>query len=158
MTLKDLIKPQEGYRGKPYRDTVGKLTIGNGRNVDDVGISEDELAHLGRTLEDILENGVSESEADYLLGNDIEKAIRECRRVFPWFEELDNVRQAVVVDMVFNMGLSAFLTFKNTIAMIKVGNYRGAAEHMKASLWHKQVGKRADDLARMMETGHAYAG
>ena len=34
--LKNDIKRHEGFRSKPYKDTVGKTTIGYGRNLDDV--------------------------------------------------------------------------------------------------------------------------
>lgn len=135
MTLKDLIKRHEGKRLKPYRCTAGKLTIGFGRNLEDKGITEEE--------------------AEFMLDNDIKAVISACRETFSWFAFLDNVRQAVVADMVFNLGLSGFLKFKNTIAAIRSRNWEGAADEMKNSAWYGQVGTRAERLVEMMRTGHA---
>lgn len=36
----------DGLRLKPYRDTRNKLTIGVGRNLDDVGITREEALML----------------------------------------------------------------------------------------------------------------
>ncbi|MBE7415099.1 MAG: lysozyme [Deltaproteobacteria bacterium] len=132
MTFKELLVKHEGLRLKPYRCTAGKLTIGVGRNLEDRGISNDE--------------------AMLLLDNDIEQTLRECR-TFPWFEQLDNVRQAVVASMVFNLGLSKFQKFKKTIAALEAGDYAEAAREMVLSDWFTQVGKRGPELMEMMRTG-----
>lgn len=134
MTLQDLLIRHEGLRLKPYRCTAGKLTIGVGRNLDEAGISE--------------------TEAMMLLNNDVEKCIQQAKSNLPWFAGLDNVRKAVVVSMVFNLGIEGFAKFKSTIASIKAGKYDEAADNMMQSLWAKQVGKRAEELSYMMRTGH----
>lgn len=137
--MKDLVKTMlvvdEGLRLKPYRDTVGKLTIGIGRNLDDVGISKDE--------------------AFYLLENDIQRAIQDATDIFgtsAWLS-LDEVRQAVILDMLFNLGKSRFLTFKKFIQAVKEKDFERAAEEMLDSRWARQVKKRAERLAYMMRTG-----
>ena len=43
-----MLKRHEGLRLKPYQDTIGKLTIGYGRNLDDRGISKEEAEYLLR--------------------------------------------------------------------------------------------------------------
>lgn len=131
--LTEQLKRHEGIRNKPYKDTVGKLTIGIGRNLDDVGLSGDEI--------------------EYLLQNDIKRAIEDAKKAVKTFDSLTLSRQAVVANMVFNLGLSRFLGFKNTIAAIERGDYKKASEGMLASLWAKQVGKRATELAKLMEEG-----
>jgi len=125
----------EGLRLKPYRDTVGKLTIGVGRNLDDVGISRDE--------------------AEYLLRNDIAKVMASLSK-FDWFNSLDFVRRKVIIDMAFNLGLGGLLLFKNMISAIKEQDYKRAAAEMLDSKWAQQVKTRADRLALMMETGKDY--
>jgi lysozyme len=127
-----MLKKHEGFRSKPYKDTVGKLTIGYGRNLDDVGISKEE--------------------ADYLLRSDIAKAAFQLNQQL-WVKPLNGPRKAVLLMMVFNMGMNGFLEFKNTIEHIKKGEFADAAKHMLDSKWAKQVGKRADELAKIMETG-----
>jgi lysozyme len=135
--VEQLIK-HEGIRYKPYRDTVGKLTIGVGRNLDDVGLSDDEV--------------------QYLLINDIKKVQDQLNQKLPWWSQLNPVRQKVLLDMAFNMGIDGLLGFKNTLGMIQRGDYAGAAQGMLASKWAKKVGKRAERLAKMMETGEDYSG
>jgi len=123
----------EGLRLKPYRDAKRKLTIGVGRNLDDAGITR--------------------AEALMLLDNDIATVRRDVTRAFPWFPGLDPVRKDVVLDMVFNLGLSGFRRFEKTIAAIRAGDWENAAREMLSSRWASQVGKRATELAAMMERG-----
>ena len=135
--LREQLIRHEGLRLRPYRDTSGRLTIGVGRNLDDKGITKAEALEL-------LENDISECLTDLV--------------TFPWFERLDAVRQRVVIDMRFNLGPSKFREFKQTIAAIADGRYGRAADHMLASKWAGQVGKRAETLAAMMRTGIASDG
>lgn len=134
-TLLAELKRDEGVRLKPYTDTVGKLTIGVGRNLTDVGISDDECTAL--------------------LQNDIDKVLSQLDRSLPWWRKLDPVRQRVLVNMAFNMGMTGLLTFKNTLAAVQSGSYAAAAAGMLASKWATQVGARAERLADMMRTGAA---
>lgn len=131
--LREQLIRHEGYRQFPYRDTVGKLTIGCGRNLDDVGISR--------------------TEAETLLDWDIAHAEAGLRQRYVWFPDLDPVRQAVLVNMTFNMGLVTLGQFRNTLAMVASGDYEGAALGMLQSKWATQVGNRAKELAEMMRTG-----
>lgn len=122
----------EGRRRLPYYDTVGKLTIGVGFNLTDVGLYDDEI--------------------DFILKRRIERAA-EAAATLPAFNRMDPTRQAVLVDMVFNMGLDTVKQFVNTLHHMEVGNYEKAAQGMRQSKWYKQVGRRAEELARIMETG-----
>jgi lysozyme len=127
------LRLHEGERLKPYRCTAGKLTIGVGRNIEDRGITAEESA--------------------YLLANDIAREERALIQALPWVAQLDEVRQRVLLDMAFNMGLGGLLQFKNTLATIKAGDYAKAATMMLDSRWASQVGQRAERLSRMMATG-----
>lgn len=127
------LRLHEGERLKPYRCTAGKLTIGVGRNLEDRGISREESAML--------------------LANDIANEERELLRALPWTSKLDEVRQRVLLDMSFNLGLVGLLGFKNTLATIQAGDYQRAAAMMLDSKWAQQVGQRAERLSRMMATG-----
>ncbi|MGN7613057.1 glycoside hydrolase family protein [Magnetococcales bacterium HHB-1] len=131
--MKDQLIQHEGLRLKPYRCTAGKLTIGVGRNLDD--------------------NGISKAEALHLLGNDINRVIRELNSSFPWFETLDETRKRVLIDMSFNVGLTTLCRFKRMLRAIEAGNYSLAAKEMLDSRWARQVGQRATKLSRMMSTG-----
>lgn len=131
-SLEDMLIRHEGLRLKPYRDSVGKLTIGVGRNLDDVGITEEE--------------------ARYLLKNDIQKAVVEAKR-FRWYAKLNNPRKQAIIDMIFNLGPSRFLGFKKMLAALEAGDYEAAAREMLDSKWAQQVGRRATELAEIMRTG-----
>ena len=139
--LIEQLRLHEGERRKPYRDTVGKLTIGIGRNLDDKGLRRDEI--------------------EYLLANDIADARADLDRYLPWWRGLDPVRQRVLIDMAFNMGMGSpgnggLLSFVNTLSNIRQGRYAEAADMMLASKWAQQVGRRAVRLATMMRTGMDY--
>lgn len=127
-----LIEDHEAYRAKPYRCSAGKLTIGIGRNIEDRGISHDE--------------------AVYMAFNDIGDAIHHCHAIFDRFMELSGVRQAILIDMCFNMGPDRFRGFKKMIAAINARDYEKAADEMVDSLWYKQVGRRSKRLVAMMRT------
>jgi len=129
---KALLRLHEGVRPMPYTDTVGKLTIGVGRNLTD--------------------RGLLPSEIEFLLDNDMHLVTMQCM-TFPWFEALDEVRQAVILDMAFNMGMTVLRTFTNTLNLIAAGDYHGAAGNMLKSKWATQVGPRATQLSNMMATG-----
>lgn len=137
MTYRDQLRPilsrDEGVCTRPYKDTVGKLTIGVGRNLDDVGLSADEIG--------------------LLLENDIGRAEAAARRLVPSFDILSDPRKCVVVSMAFNMGEAALSGFKNTLAAINTGRWQEAAQGMRQSKWATQVGARAERLAKMMEQG-----
>jgi lysozyme len=137
-----LLTHHEGTRQFPYDDvtgnqillpTNGKITIGKGFNLTDVGLFPEEI--------------------DFILKNRVEKTEIEVERAFPWYNELDDVRKAVILDMAYNMGVPTLKTFRNTLAMVKDGRYVAASQNMLRSLWARQVKGRARRLAKMMETG-----
>ena len=130
--LISMLKRHEGLRLKPYLCTADQLTIGYGRNLEDMGISE--------------------GEATYLLQTDIDRCYSELK-VFNWFHELDQVRQEALVSMLFNLGLPRFLSFKKMIARLIDKEYSQAAAELLNSRYAIQVGDRANELAYMLERG-----
>lgn len=139
MSLNDLLESierqlvrDEGMRLKPYLDSVGKLTIGVGRNLDD--------------------NGISESEAMHLLRMDVLSAESEVSRL-SFYRLLNDPRKAVVVNMVFNLGIVRFLGFRKMIDALNAGDFERAAAEMMDSKWAVQVKGRAVRLAEQMRKG-----
>ena len=124
------LRRDEGCVLKPYRCTAGKLTIGIGRNLDDVGISD--------------------AEADTLLRTDLERVVIGLDRHLPWWRRLDDPRQRVLANMAFNLGVRGLLKFGRTLDAAERGNYEETARQMLASKWAGQVGQRAHRLAAMM--------
>lgn len=123
----------EGLRLKPYTDTVGKLTIGVGRNLSD--------------------RGITEAEAMAMLDADIDLSVRELTESFGWFAGLDPVRQRVLIDMHVNLGLWRLRRFSLMLAAVARGDYQTAAQEMLNSKWRQQVKGRAVRLAQMMRDG-----
>ena len=126
------LKRDEGLKLKPYRDTVGKLTIGIGRNLDDVGISE--------------------VEAEQMLANDLDRTIADLDANMLWWQTLDTPRRRVILNMAFNLGVGGLMKFVKTLAAVRSGDYAKAADMMLQSKWAGQVGARAKRLARMMRS------
>lgn len=137
MSYRDILKAQlkvdEGVRVKPYRDTVGKMTIGVGRNLDDIGLRADEV--------------------EYLLENDVNIAEATAKALFPSFDELSDNRKAVLCNLAFNMGQARLAGFAKLRARVEAQDFDGASREMLNSGWASQVGNRAVRLATMMRAG-----
>lgn len=133
MALMNQLSTDEDVKLKPYRDSVGKLTIGIGRNLDDVGITR--------------------NEAFALLANDVARVERELDTTLPWWRQMPEARQQVLANMCFNMGMDRLLGFQHMLAALQVGHWDEAAAEMLDSKWAKQVGNRAQRLATMMRNG-----
>jgi lysozyme len=131
------LEVDEGKKRFPYICTAGKLTIGIGRNLDAKGVSEKVIA--------------------LMLEEDIDDAVADLDRELPWWRQLTDARQEVLVNMCFNMGIGnvskGLLSFRNTLAALKRGDYEATAQGMEASKWAVQVGKRAQRLIKMMREG-----
>ena len=128
----DLIKKHEGLRLKPYHCSAGKLTIGYGRNLED--------------------NGISLSEAEQMLYDDIQNCYADCVHLACW-NNLNEARQAVLLDMCYNLGFAGLKKFKKMLEALEVSAYHRAALEMLDSQWARQVKGRATELAQIMEKG-----
>lgn len=151
--LAEELTRDEDLRLKPYRCTAGALTVGVGRNLDANPITAAETAALGLTNVAARTIGVTREQAVALLGNDMAAVERQLDARLPWWRKLTDARQRVLLNMAFNLGIAGLLGFRNTLRRVEAGDYPGAAAGMRASLWARQVGKRAERLARMMEAG-----
>lgn len=133
MTILDQLKRDEGLRLTPYSDTVGKTTIGYGRNLDGEGITTEE--------------------ANVLLLNDVERVTNELSKNLPWSAQMDAVRAGVLQNMAFNMGIHALMAFKKFLTFCEAMSYTDASEEMLNSKWADQVGARAQRLSVQMRSG-----
>lgn len=131
--LKAQLRQDEGEKLKPYPDTRGKLTIGVGRNLSDVGITA--------------------VESDFLLTNDIQRVMFVLNQDLPWWAGLNDNRQLVIANMCFNLGIHGLLAFKNFLTACHAQDYATAALEMEASEWAVQVGDRAHRLSKLMREG-----
>lgn len=133
VALRAQIATHEGLRLKMYTDSVGVPTIGFGHNLQ--------------------AKGISRRAADVILDDDIGDVTRALRVALPWVTELDGVRQGVVIEMGFQLGIAGLLGFKRTLALIKGGQYAAAATAMLKSLAASQTPARWKTLARQLRTG-----
>jgi lysozyme len=127
------LKESEGYRQFVYKCPAGKSTVGYGLNLED--------------------RGVTEAEADYLLRSVVADVERNLAQRIAFWDRLDRVRQEVLIDMAYNMGVGGLLGFRKTLGFIEAGDYASASTEMLVSRWATQVGGRANKLSRVMLTG-----
>lgn len=136
--LIDALKVHEGAvrndsgRHLVYKCPAGKLTIGYGRNLEDLGLSEDE--------------------AKLLLENDILRCCEALGREYPWFKELSGARRDAVINIFYNLGATKFRTFKKAITAMERREYKEAGREFLDSRWATQVRGRALTLADMVAT------
>jgi lysozyme len=150
----DKLIEHEGMVLTVYQDTLGIDTIGIGRNLKDRGISKEELDYLDiPSMEVVYEHGISEADARYLALNDIAIVENELCRVHPCVEELDGVRQLILMDMAFNMGVPRLCKFKKMWNAVHEENFEAASLEMMDSKWARQVGRRAAILSNAMKLG-----
>lgn len=126
------IKRDEGFRLKPYTDTVGKTTIGVGRNLTD--------------------DGISPHEADVMLRSDLVSAIHAARETFPEFDSIPAPAQEVIVGMIFNLGHHGFLKFYHMIQAIREGHWSEAARECLNSTAARQLPKRYERYAKKLRS------
>ncbi len=125
-TLARDLERYEGRRRTVYRCPQGKLTIGVGRNLEDVGLSDEEIR--------------------VLLRNDISRIVVEAQRE-PWWPAVadDDVRARALLDMLFNLGLTRLRGFRKMLAAVQGRDWETAARELEDSQYFWQVGRRARD-------------
>jgi lysozyme len=131
--LIEQLKIHEGMKLKPYKCTAGKLTIGIGRNLEDVGISMEE--------------------ANMLLRHDIQEATRQLLHAFPWMGKFNDARISAMINFTFNVGIGTVKKFENTLSYMQSGEWDKAADEMMDSRWARQVGNRAIEVTEQIRTG-----
>jgi GH24 family phage-related lysozyme (muramidase) len=124
----------EGRRDQPYIDTTAHISIGVGRNLTARGLRDDEI--------------------DLLLANDIAECERDLDLQLAWWRTLDPVRQRVMLNLCFNLGITKLRLFVRMLIAAKQGRFVEASAEMGRSVWATQVGERAKRLQLMMELGY----
>ena len=117
---------------KPGTTVEGNITIGIGRDIQNFGLSEDEI--------------------QMLLKNDIKRIIEEARN-FPFYEKLNQARKIVILSMLFNLGLTRFNKFIKFKKAVHAQSYDVAAMEMRDSLYYRQLSHRVEKLAVWMDSG-----
>jgi lysozyme len=145
------LRRDEGEKLVAYLDSEGYWTIGVGHLIDPKRGADP--APFGINL--VGGGSITSAQSRQLLDQDVSTVERELDEQLPWWRDLSEVRQRVLANMAFNMGLPTLKTFRNTLGAMEEGRYSDAAAGMLKSRWAVQVGNRAKRLALMMETGEA---
>lgn len=136
----------EGRRAKPYKDSLGILTVGIGHNLEAGPLPNQRYP-------------MSDRQIDALFAKDIASTVKKLDVYLPWWRGLSDARQRVLINMAFNLGIGrpgsghGLLAFGGFLNLVHVGNYPAAADDMLHTLWARQVGKRATRLSQMMRAG-----
>ena len=141
-----------GQRTYVYRCTAGALTVGYGHNLEALPLNS-----VAKTCTDWNGSSVTLKGALWLLDLDASRVCEQVASQIPWTSKLDQVRQDVLCNMAFQMGIAGLRGFTRTLGLVRLGHYRLASLGMLASLWARQTPNRARELATQMRTG-SYAG
>jgi lysozyme len=137
---KELIR-DEGIRKMPYRDTTGHLTVGIGFNLS------------ANPLPNSFTFPLDDDEVEILYERSVKEVIGALNLYLPWWTKMDEVRQRVLVNMCFNLGIYKLLNFVTTLKYMRLAQYDKAAQAMENSVWYTQVKGRAVRLCEAMRTG-----
>ena len=129
VVIYDLIKKHEGFRGMPYEDSRGFPTIGYGTKLP-----------------------IDEEEAELLLKHRLDKMTAELKKEITYFDDLPNEIQAVLLDMLYNLGVNGLLRFKRMWKAVEHRDWERMALEMQNSRWYNQVGRRAEELIAVVHS------
>ena len=137
------LKRHEGLSLEAYLCPAGFLTIGWGHNCE------------AKPVPSVEKEGdvISRGSAEMLLYQDVKALAKELDDKLPWWREMEEPRQAVLLNMAFNMGVPKLLGFKRALGAMSIGDYPRAGTEMLDSQWARQVKGRAAELARQMVLG-----
>jgi lysozyme len=131
IALSKSIQAHEGLRLKTYHCSEGKPTIGYGRNLLELEITEDQAIRW--------------------LHEDILKAEKELDRAMKGWREHSEARQNVLLEITFQMGMPRFMGFLRFWQAMREKDYNKASQELLGSRWAHQTPKRAHVLAKRME-------
>lgn len=142
------LRIEEDLRLTPYRCTAKKLTIGYGHNIEAKPLKGDMANRLKQT------GMITKEDAERLLAEDSMEAFDDAHSIVRNFDALSNNRQAVIAEMVFQMGRDGVKRFKHTIEAIERYAFELAAIEMLDSKWATQDSRaRAKRYADRMRAG-----
>jgi len=129
MNLIEIIKKHEGCSLTMYKDTRDVWTIGYGHN---------------------LAEGIDAETADFILKRDLEKHTIELDKNKPFWRELPDHVQIVVLSMQFNMGYPRFSKFVKFWKAIERKDFESASFEMENSRWWGQIKSRGPALRDLL--------
>jgi lysozyme len=128
--IKEMLIKNEGLVLQPYRCKNNFLSLGVGRNLD--------------------ANGISEDEAMYLLENDIKRVVANLDKNWKVWRSFEPLAQEVCIDCTFQMGITGFMQFRRTRALMEMGAWLEASEEILRSKYHEQTPARCARNSRKL--------
>ena len=128
--VKEMLVRHEGVMCTLYQCSEDKWTIGVGRNLQDRGITEDE--------------------AMYLLDNDIKRVIDSLDKHWHVWRSFPELAQMVCVDCTFQMGITGWMAFRHTRALMEMECWIEASEEILRSKYATQTPNRAAYNSRQL--------
>jgi len=128
--IKEMLVKHEGLVCHVYDDSLGYKTIGVGRCLD--------------------KNGISEDEAMYLLDNDIKRVIESLDKHWHVWRSFPEKAQMVCVDCTFQMGITGWMAFRHTRALMEMECWIEASEEILRSKYANQTPNRAAYNSRQL--------
>lgn len=129
----------EGCVLEEYKCPAGYRTIGIGHNL------EANPLDCGKEI--------TKEQAIKILNDDVKVCINQLHKNIPFYFSLDDERQYALLDMCFNLGIYRLLKFKKMLGAMFIGDYRGASKECLNSKYARDVGKRAERIAKLIEKG-----
>lgn len=121
-----------------YKDSLGYPTIGYGHLI---------------TANDNFAGGIDEAQADALLQKDLVRTVRDAQSIYAQYNmKTPYICQIVLTEMCFQMGKGKVQKFKNTLSAMAKGDYKSAAAGIRNSAWYSQTPRRAEVMARRVES------
>jgi lysozyme len=143
--LRDELARDEGVRLTVYDDATGEEIVAGSR------VQGHPTIGVGRNL--TAARGISQDECDALLDGDIRSVTAELDRELPWWTGLSDARQRALANMSFNLGMPTLKQFRNMLSALEAGDFDTAAREALDSRWARQVGARAERIARQFREG-----
>ena len=138
--LKEEIIADEGMVKHIYEDHLGYLTFGVGHLILQ---SDPESGKPTKTE-------ISEERIQECLEKDLDTVLKDCKILYPDFDDLPEEVQHIVANMMFNMGRPRLSAFKGMKKGVDTKDWNKAADEMVDSRWYKQVTNRANRLVERM--------
>jgi len=132
--LRKRIKLNEGFSLKPYKDQLGYLTIGYGHLI----LSNEKI---------LLKKKIHKKELEEIFEKDFKKALSNFNNTLKSFTS-NKKEDELLIEMIFQLGISGCLKFKNLIKNMRKGNKHLVCLDMMDSLWYKQTPNRVKNLIK----------
>ena len=131
--LIESVKHHEGYRQEPYKDTLGKWTVGYGTLIDD----------------EIRREYCNPDKHQEWLDNSIDRAIDDARNYASnkW-EGLTDAQREVLCEMAYPLGGAGLNGFIKLRQAIEDDDPVAVADNMRDSKWWEQTQNRVEDAIK----------